>query len=77
VESPALARRADMSRWTEAEVAIHHAVEKVEEMGADGRLTQAVILLDRARTAVANYVDEEAAAPAPTPEPHSMSGNVR
>jgi hypothetical protein len=50
-------RRIDMSRWTPAERAIQHAVDAIEAMGADVRLTDAVILLSQARDKVADFVD--------------------
>jgi hypothetical protein len=53
-ESP---RRIDTLRWTHAERAIQNAVNIVESMGADVRLTDAVILLGRARGRVADFVD--------------------
>lgn len=51
-------RRIDTLRHTPGERAIREAVRVVEEMGADPRLTDAVVLLDAARTRVADYVDE-------------------
>lgn len=50
-------RRIDRLRHTPAERAITDAMQVVEEMAADVRLTQAVILLGRARDLVADYVD--------------------
>lgn len=50
-------RRVDTQRWTPAERAIFDAVEAVEAMPADARLTAAVILLGQARHKVADYVD--------------------
>ena len=50
-------RRVRMDLWTPAERAIHAAIEAVEEAGADPRLTDAVILLGRAKDRVADYVD--------------------
>jgi hypothetical protein len=46
-----------MDQWTPAEHAIQAAVDAVEVMGADERLTRAVILLADARRAVADFVD--------------------
>jgi hypothetical protein len=50
-------RRHQMQKWTPAERAIQEAVDLVEVMGADVRLTEAVILLGRARDSVADFVD--------------------
>lgn len=50
-------RRIDMTRWSVAEHAIDTAVQVVERMPADERLTRAVILLGQARDAVADYID--------------------
>ncbi len=50
-------RRCDTERMQPAELAILEAVKAVERMPADGRLTHAVFLLDRARNAVADYID--------------------
>ena len=53
--SAAVPRRADASRWTAAEMVIQMAVDLVERMGADERLTRAVTLLGEAREAVADF----------------------
>lgn len=53
----AVPRRVDMTRWTEAERKIDHALQEVERMGADVRLTNAVIALEDARSWVADFVD--------------------
>jgi NTP pyrophosphatase (non-canonical NTP hydrolase) len=50
-------RRIQLEKLEPAEHAIRHAVELVECMGADERLTRAVVLLGEAREAVADYVD--------------------
>lgn len=50
-------RRNQMRQWCEAERAIHEAVQAVERMPADVRLTDAVILLGKARDKVADFVD--------------------
>jgi len=52
-------RRARMDQWTPAEKAIQAAIDVVESMPADGRLTDAVIFLGKARERVADYVDGE------------------
>lgn len=50
-------RRNDLSRMTEAEKAIYNAILEVEKLPADERLTEAVILLAKAKIAVGAYVD--------------------
>lgn len=50
-------RRIDLTRMTPAEKAIYDAVQAVEAMPADVRLTDAVILLQAARESVADFVD--------------------
>lgn len=50
-------RRARVDQMSAGELAIRQAVAEVEGMGADHRLTEAVILLDRAKNAIADYVD--------------------
>lgn len=46
-----------MDSWSPGERAIHDAVQVVEAMGADPRLTDAVVLLQAARDSVADYMD--------------------
>lgn len=50
-------RRIDMNRMTYAERLILDAIQAVELMGADGRLTNAVMCLQQGRTWVADFVD--------------------
>jgi hypothetical protein len=50
-------RRNQVNQWTDAERKIQDAVEAVEYMPADVRLTDAVVLLGAARNLVADYVD--------------------
>lgn len=42
-----------------AELAIRNAVKEVEKVGADIRLTKAVILLSEARELVADFIDDK------------------
>jgi hypothetical protein len=60
-------RRRRLDLLTPAERAIVDAVDAVEKVGADERLTNAVILLGRARELVGDYLDESSALP-PKPE---------
>jgi len=50
-------RRADVNRNIPAEIAIRDAMLAVEALPANEQLTEAVVLLDRARELVADYVD--------------------
>lgn len=52
-----LPRRIQLPLQTPAETAIRAAVQAVEEMPADVRLTEAVILLTKAQEKVADFVD--------------------
>ena len=50
-------RRSDINQWVPAEKAIAAAMVSVEEMPADPRLTDAVVLLGKAREYVSDFVD--------------------
>lgn len=50
-------RRTNVNGWTPAEAAIARAVQAVEALPADIRLTHAVMLLREAQIKVADYVD--------------------
>lgn len=50
-------RRICIDKFTPAEKAIYDAVHVVETMAADPRLTEAVILLQKARDWVADFAD--------------------
>lgn len=51
--------RSDMQHWSEGERAIFDAVQVVEHMGGSPALTDAVNLLQRARSRVADHVEGE------------------
>lgn len=53
-----LPRRIQMQKWIPAEKAIYDAMQKVESMEANEKLTKAVILLGQAQDKVADYVDQ-------------------
>ena len=55
-------RRICLDQLVPAEKAIYDAVQAVEAMPADARLTKAVVLLQQAREQVADFVDDK-----PTP----------
>ncbi len=52
-----LPRRVYVEKLTPAELAIRTAIIAVEELPADERLTDAVVLLSRAKDKVGDYVD--------------------
>jgi hypothetical protein len=52
-----LPRRICIDKFTPAEKAIYDALGEVEKVGADTRLTDAVVLLQQAREKVADYID--------------------
>lgn len=52
-------RRSRLDLNTPAEKAIYDAMQEVEKMAADERLTDAVELLQQAHDKVADYVDEQ------------------
>lgn len=52
-------RRICKSYWTPAEQAVQDAVDLVERLGADVRLTEAVNLLAAARAKIADYVESK------------------
>lgn len=52
-------RRAYLNKLTPAEIAIWNAIQAVEELPADVRLTDAVNLLIKAKDKVGDYVDGE------------------
>lgn len=47
-----------MDRWYPAEKDIFDAKQTVESMGADPKLTEAVILLGKAQECVADFIDQ-------------------
>jgi hypothetical protein len=76
-------RRCRIDLMVPAELAIRAAVETVEEMAADVRLTEAVILLGRAQERVADFVDgvkpmnTRIASPTPTTGSTAPSDSAR
>lgn len=52
-----ISRRYDASQRSEAESAITVAIHAVEMLPPDARLTEAVVMLLKARDRVADYVD--------------------
>lgn len=60
MEANTIPRRARLDLCEPAELAIVEAVGKIEELGADEKLTNAINLLHQARELVADYVDSPA-----------------
>lgn len=54
-----ISRRHCMWLWTKEEKAIHDAVQAVEKLPADVRLTNAVVLLGQAQDAVNEFMESE------------------
>lgn len=54
-----LPRRMYLDRLVPAELAIVEAMSKVENMGADIKLTEAIVLLGQANDKVADFVDAQ------------------
>lgn len=52
-------RRCFIDKNTEAEKAIRNAMAEVEKVGADVKLTEVVVLLEKARNILGDYVDSE------------------
>jgi hypothetical protein len=52
-----------LDKMTPAELAIREAVQAVEELPADPRLTKAVTLLGEAQDEVADYIDATTSRP--------------
>jgi hypothetical protein len=46
-----------MQTWTAAELAIYNAMQEVEKMDADVRLTHAVVKLSEAQNLVADFIE--------------------
>lgn len=52
-------RRACIYLLTPTEKSVYDAMQEVEQLGADVRLTDAVVLLSQAREKLADYFDEQ------------------
>ena len=52
-------RRHRLELNTPAEVAIYEAMQKVEDLGAEVRLTDIVVLLSKAKDQLADYIESE------------------
>lgn len=50
-------RRVTLDLMTPAELAIYNAMQEVEKLPADVRLTNAIVALNEAKCHVANFVD--------------------
>lgn len=52
-------RRSCIYLFTPAEKAVYDAIQTVENVGADIRLTEAIVLLSQVREKLADYFDEQ------------------
>lgn len=52
-------RRNRVDLMTSAELAIREAVDRVETMGADARLTEVVVMLQEAKDKLSDFVDDK------------------
>lgn len=52
-------RRANLQTMKPAEIAIHNAIQEVEKLGADEKLTNAVIKLQEAKELASDYIDKK------------------
>lgn len=59
VSKSGIARRVRIDLSTPAEIAIRNAMNEVEKMTADTRLTDAIIKLQEALCHVSDYVDDQ------------------
>lgn len=50
-------RRNDLSQMTPAEKAIHDAIQEVEKIGADPKLTTVILILTNAKTYLSDFID--------------------
>lgn len=64
---PERRHRADL--WTPSEKAIQDAIWEIEKIGADVKLTEAVILLQKAKELVSDFVDAKNDTVNPDPKP--------
>lgn len=61
-------RRNRLDKMNPAELAIYHAMQEVEKLGASEGLTKAIILLSEAKDLVSDFVDGEASTQESTPD---------
>ena len=61
LEKERIPRRVRIDLNTPAEKSIYDAIQEVEKVGADVRLTEVVILLGKAKNLLADYIDEQIA----------------
>lgn len=67
-------RRSRLDLCEPAEKAIYDAVQEIEKLGADERLTNAVIKLAEARELVSDYIDEKKVAASTTDDTEDGGG---
>lgn len=67
-------RRSRLDLCEPAEKILYDAMQEIEKLGADERLTNAVIKLAEARELVSDYIDEKKAAASTTDDPADDGG---
>ena len=55
-------RRNILTLNTSAELAIHNAIQEVEKVGADVKLTDVIIMLVKAKETLSDYIDSNQSA---------------
>jgi hypothetical protein len=58
-EQVPIPRRNNLELNTDIELAIRDLIYKIEFMGADVKLTDAVMYLDKARNSLADFIDQQ------------------
>lgn len=69
-------RRNRIELFTPAEKVIYEAMQEVEKLSADVRLTEAVVLLEKAQNKVADFVDANLVGDMQTPLTQSQFSNA-
>lgn len=67
-------RRHRSDLWQPSETAIQNALWEVEKIGADEKLTEAVILLSKAKELVSDFIDAQSTDPQPPQPPPTPPG---
>jgi hypothetical protein len=68
-------RRIDLLQMTTQELALQQAIRIIEDLGAHVKLTEASVLLQRAKECVSDYVDERMMAKLPINQKEERGDN--
>lgn len=68
-------RRSRLDLLEPAEKAIYNAMQEVEKIGADERLTNAIVKLQEAKELVSDYIDEKKSAANESSEEQETGGD--